>query len=581
MKPLEVIHNPVTLERFQHEVAYRDGRPSDQAVVRYDARVLRSPSALLVVAWLWPDQTFAQDTDPFELAAATTPEEWRTRLGVQVQHALDSAAQAATGHGESIFVDAILRYLMWQADLSEGDVVRLQGGKVDQLAVWVRICRWLHLQFDDRWYISDPARLARRIEHAEWASRRAEELKHVPTRRLRTLSLTPQVTDPVPHVAREVYYAPKGRYGSLYRALAADTRPSPTYGIDEINAILTSNDESPLPPSATTDTSWWAGRGTKTEGRPQVAAWWSAGYRIAEEFGSLAVRREQDDEIQILFDREPTKDECEELSAITSVRFEALPGREEWLENEERIDIGEYWMPDSVSVAVPDLSAPPLLSGYVERPLMAYQPPLDAIEWDPGHKPDAYSAQPRGELGEDAELVALVQLLDAAGEMDREQIVRGLSGADPEARKTYRSDPADSNLDRTREVKSLLTKARRRGLIINRGTNRKPRWVTVGSSADLILQIKQAIDELRSSADQPTIEVPRIGAGNTPPEGFLALTATRLGADAPPHSTDVELAKAIVELAGADWQEKTYVSEDGLLTSNGLQAVRDAIIGAS
>lgn len=580
MKPLEVIHNPVTLERFQHEVAYRDDRPSDQAVIGFDTRVLRSPSGLLVVAWLWPDQTFAPDTDPFELAAATSPEEWRTRLGIQVQHALDSAAQAVTKHGERVSVDAILGYLMWQADLSEGDVVRLQGGKVDQLAVWVRVCRWLHLQFDDRWYISDPARLARRIEQAEWASRRAEELKHVPTRRLRTLSLTPQVTDPVPHVPREVYHAPKGRYGALYRALASDTRPSPTYGIDEINAILTSNDESPLPPSATIDTSWWAGRGTKTEGRPQVAAWWSAGYRIAEEFGSLAVRRDREHEIQILFDREPTEEEREELSVITSVKFEALAGREEWLENEERIDLGEYWMPDSVSVGVPNLSAPLLLSDD-DRPLMTHQPPLDVIEWVPVHERDADGAQLRGELGEDAALVTLVQLLDAAGEMDREQIVRGLSEADREPRDSQGPDPADPNLDRTREVKSLLTKARRRGLVINRGTNRKPRWVTVGSSADLILQIKQAVDERRSSADQPTIEVPRIGAGGAPPEGFLALVATRLGVGAPPKSTDVELAKAIVELAGADWHEATHVSEDGQLTRNGLEAVRDAIIGAS
>ena len=585
MTPAQVAGDPASRTRFQFKVAYRDGRPRDESVVAYDADVLGSRSGLLAVAWLWPDQSFAAGVDPFERAAEVKPEEWSARLGTQVQHAIRVAADAVAGHGEHESVDDILRYLMWQADLSEGDVVRLRDGVVDQLAVWVRVCRCLHLEFDDGWWISDPARLAGRIQQALLASKIADELKHLPIGKLKDLwgRLPPRVDDPVPQLPREVYHAPRGRYRGLYLALAADTRESPKYAIGEMNDVLEGHGEGKLPSSATKDTSWWAGRGTKTEGRPQIAAWWAAGYRIAERFNSLAVNRDRAIELDLLFeDREPTDEEREDLSAITDVTFEALPGRREWLDSQDRVQRGEYRMPDSVSVPVPPLKAPHLLPDHADdRHLMAHQFPVDVVEWAPEPERDADADQPRGKHAEEDELSTLLQLLEAAGEMDREQIVRSLPAASGDGSGAHRPGGAGTDPDRSREIKSLLTRARRRGLIVNRGTNRKPRWVTVGSTGDLVLQIKQILDERRPNDDQPTIEVLKVGPGDALPAGFLAQVAARLGTRVPAQASDVELATAIIEWAGSDWYEDVYTSAEGLLTRDGLEAVRGAILSAT
>lgn len=568
------------------EVAYRGGRPEDPAVVEYDADVLSSPSGLLTVAWLWPDQTFASNVDPFELAAASTPEDWRARLGAQVEHAMRQTSRGLAAYGVDA-VDEIRDYLMWQAELSEGDLRRLAEGRVDQLAVWVRICRWLHLEFDNGWHIADPARLARRIEQARMASRIARRLRDIPASKLRdTWTRLPiDLPDAVPPTPREVYHAPKGRYRSLYQALAEDQRKSPTYAISEINEILTHQGESPLPPSATSDPSWWAGRGTKVAGRPQVAAWWAAGYRIAESYGSLRIHRDNLILETVYEDegREMQADERERLRAITGVTFEALPGRALWLKNADRVEQGEYRMPGDFSVSVPPRDAPPLLSDYVSRALFALDRPTDVIDWVPvpEQEPDTDGPRHVDEHDEDAALTTLINLIEAAGEMNREEIVRSLAKADEEPSVEKPTAIASSREGVSREAKTLLTKARRRGLIINRGTNRKPRWVTTGSCADLVLEIGQVLNERRSRHDQGAIQVPRVGADDTVPAGFLAQVATDLGVVMPADALDVQLARAIVELAGGEWREDMFGTPEGELTRDGLKALSAAVVDSA
>lgn len=579
--PWAVAQDPSLRARFQDEVAYRDGRVRDSVVRGYDASVLGSPSGLVVVAWLWPDQSFASDIDPFDLAATVSPQEWRIRLGAQFEHALWSAARAVESHGHSDAVDDVLSYLMWQADLSEGDVVRLQAGTVDQLAVWVRICRWLHLEFVDGWRIADPARLGERIEHARLARRIADDLKHLPTGQLRSMrrNLSPLLPDPVPRMPQETYRAPKGRYRGLYLALAQDSRQSPTYTIDEINRILESHGEGALPPSATEwPPNWWSGRGTKTEGRPQVAAWWAAGYRIAEEFNGLSVYRDRLGETEILFDRPPTEEEAMRESVITGVRFQSLPGREEWLTNQDRVESGEYRLPESVSVPLAGLSATPLLSDHTNAPLLAPQRPVDVIDWVPDGDNATDEVGEPGVLVTEASLIALVQCLNQAGEMDREQIARCLTAVDtsPVGDDTTAQGCAQ---DGSRAIKSLLTKARRRGLIVNRGTNRKPRWVTAGSTADHVLRIKQVLDERQLTGGHPAIEALRVGPGDSIPQDFLAQVAACVGVAAPADASDVEVASAIIDWAGAQWRTELYVSNDGSLTREGLKVIADAVQG--
>lgn len=577
MKPADVVADPTLLERFQAEVAYRDGRLRDEDVRGYDAEVLNSASGLLAVAWLWPDQSFAPETDPFGLAARMSPTEWRARIAAQLQNVMRAAADAVAAHGGPDFVDDILRYLEWQVELSEGDLVRLGAGEVDQLAIWVRICRSLHLEFSDTWRVSDPARLSRRIEQARLAETIAGRLRGLPVAKLRDLwrALPPRMDDPVSRLPSDVYHAPKGRYRGLYLELAQDERPRPTYSIEDINEILRRHHENPLPPSATTDTSWWAGRGSKTEGRPQVAAWWAAGYRIAESFGMLEVLREN----EILLDSDeyvPTDAEREEWSRITSIRFEHLPGREEWLRNENRTEVGEYRMPERVSIPLPPASAPRLVSAHVDAFLMDHQFPRDVIEWEPAAE-TGVATGPRGfkspldDAKDDAE-VALLELLEAEGEMDREAIVRGLA---EHASGIGGRDGLSSAPQSSRDVKVLLTRARRRGLIVNRGTNRKPRWVAAGSTGDLILQIKQLVDARQE--DLPPIELPRVGPGGAVPSRFLSEVAARLDVAVPADAPHIEVAKEIVRRANRDWSEDGFVSDGNTLTHEGWRAVADAV----
>lgn len=581
MTPTDVVGDPKLLERFQAEVAYRDGLPRGEDVLGYDAEVLRSSSGLLAIAWLWPDQSFAPDSDPFALAARTSPHEWRARIAAQLQNVMQQAAREVAAHGGAEFVDDILTYLKWQAGLSEGDVVRLGKGEVDQLADWVRICRWLHLEFGDNWRISDPARLSRRIEQGRLAHGIAGSLRGLPVARLRDLrkALPTTVNDPVPRLPSEVYYAPKGRYRGLYLELAQDERPRPTYSIDEINEILNRHHESPLPPSATTDTSWWAGRGSKAEGRPQVAAWWAAGYRIAESFGSLEVLRENEILLD-LDDREPTDDERERWSKITSVRFECLPGRAEWRRNEKRMELGEYRMPERISVSLPPASAPRLVSAHVDVFLMAHAFPRDVIGWEPETEVAKESDGFESPLSDpkDAAEVALVEMLEAAGEMDREAIASGMRD---HLTRVMGNHNALSDLQISHEVKVLLTRARRRGLIVNRGTNRKPRWVAAGSTPDLVLQIKQFLNTRHASEDEPLIEVSEFGPGDAVLSGFLAEVASRLDVDVPVDASLIEVAKEIVRRADRVWNEDVYVSGEKSLTREGWRAVAAAVIGGS
>jgi hypothetical protein len=577
MRPADVVADPTLLERFQAEVAYRDGRLRDEDVRGYDAEVLNSAAGLLAVAWLWPDQSFAPEADPFELAARTSSTEWRARIAAQLQNVMRAAAEAVAAHGGPDFVDDILRYLEWQVELSEGDLVRLGAGEVDQLAIWVRICRSLHLEFSDTWRISDPARLSRRIEQARLAETIAGRLRGLPVAKLRDLwrSLPPRMDEPVSRLPNDVYHAPKGRYRGLYLELAQDERPRPTYSIEDINEILRRHHENPLPPSATTDTSWWAGRGSKTEGRPQVAAWWAAGYRIAESFGMLEVRRDNE---SLLHSDEyvPTDAEREEWSRITSIRFERLPGREEWLRNESRTEVGEYRMPERASIPLPPASAPRLVSAHVDVFLMGHQFPQDVIEWEPEAETGVATdprgfRSPLGDAKDDAE-VALLELLEAEGEMDREAIVRGLG----EHSAGVGGRDAESFVPRkSRDVKVLLTRARRRGLIVNRGTNRKPRWVLAGSAGDLVLQIKQ-LAEARHE-DLPPIELPRVGPGGAVPPSFLSEVAARIDVAVPVDASQSEVAKEIVQRANRDWHEDAFVSDGNTLTLEGWRAVAAAV----
>ena len=144
-----------------------------------------------------------------------------------------------------------------------------------------------------------------------------DDLETVERRLPRRLANADQAQEPDRYLAPR----PGGRYWSLYEALASEPRDAPDYTLADLDQVLVDAGEPPLPDSARKDRSWWAGSGTKTEGHPQISAWWAAGYRIR----NLAT--------------DPASDR------VASVGFEALPGRAEWLANPGRITHREYRVP--------------------------------------------------------------------------------------------------------------------------------------------------------------------------------------------------------------------------------------------
>lgn len=563
MTPHDVVADAPRLLRFQNEVAYLDRMWPPDDEMRADTELLGSKVGTLIVAWLWPTEDYRPDSDPFDAALREDQELWKRAIKNQHSAGADDALEAAsravdrcresrrhiaarrfewiiesTAREVSCSVEDAKTHLMWSVPLSQLELERLLDGLTPfPFYVIVRLCEALRLEFTDGWVLDDPRLLARRIELSVRASEIASHL------RLLTLDNLTSVERRLPRGTVDAgqpqdldsYRAPErgGRYSSLYEVLAADERDRPEYTLAEIDRLLLGAGELGLPDSARKSRSWWAGSGVKSEGRPQVSAWWGAGYRV-EHVSTDSVTDE-----------------------VVSIKFQALPGRAEWLADPERTLRREYRPPGDKVRIYPDLATlREDRQADLDERVSALASRFDFEGFRKGISPvlENLAAWRRSYVPDDPDVRDLTAFLESVGEADRFQIERHFS--------QVRNESFDAAW-----LTNLLTKARRQGWTINKGTRKQPRWAAIRFRA---LLIKEIAKNLR-------LEPPAIGPKDAVPVEFLRRVAVAETVDLPStDSSAAQVARRIIESKGGAWQPG-FESADESVTSLGLKAVQDAI----
>ena len=560
MLPDDVAADASGLLRFQNEVAYLDRmQPSDDEV-RDDAEVLGSKAGVLVIAWLWPVELYDPSFDPFDDASAMDQRFWdnavedspsagaaetlklasravdrrrqhRRRVAARRFERIVESTARKLGHDDA---GDLMTHLKWSAPLTQLELDRLLRAQTPfPFRAIVGLCGALQLEFTGGWVLVDPQGLARRVEQSVRASAIAERLDRLTLDNLANVyRRLPRPTDAGRLQGRDSYRAPApgARYSSLYEALAEEGSDQPEYTLAQIDRWLEVGGEKPLPESAR-KRSWWAGSGQKTEGRPQVSAWWGAGYKVR----NIKVDRSSGD--------------------VESIGFEALPGRAEWHADPERTSRREYRAPGPEKVWVyPDLAG---LGGALT--LLAERiKPLASLVDSEGIRAalstlgEAAAAASRSIVPEDPDVRSLTEFLDEAGEADRSQIERHFT--------QVRDEPFDASW-----MTNLLTRARRQGWTVNKGTRKHPSWAATRKRAMLIDAI----------AEKYNLEAPIVDPADPVPVELLRRVATATGT--PSTSTSApQIAREIVESRGGTWRPE-FESADKSVTSLGLEAIDDAI----
>lgn len=562
MNSHDIVASASRLLRFQDEVAYLDRMwPSDDEV-HSDNELLKSKeNGTLIVAWLWPMSDYRPGSDPFDVPLREELELGKQAIDNQrsanTHDALETASRAIDHSRESRrqiparrferFIESIAgevnrtveevkTHLIWSVPLAPLELDRLLAGLAPfPFHVIVRLCDALRLKFTDGWDLDDARLLARRIDLSVRASEIASRLRFLTLDNLMSVEsrLPRRTVDTGQSQDLDTYRAPEvgGRYSSLYEVLAADDRDSPQYSLAQIDQLLLDAGELGLPVSARKGRSWWAGSGTKSEGRPQVSAWWGAGYRV-ENVSIDAFAGE-----------------------VLSIKFEALPGRAEWVANPERTSLREYRPPSPVNVRIyPDAAA---LEGYqadLDEKVSALASRFDYEGFREAISPILVylDALHRSYVPDDPDVLTLTEFLDSVGEADRLQIERQFS--------QVRNEPVDAAW-----LTNLLTRARRHGWITNKGTRKRPRWAALRLRALLLNDI----------AENLRLKPPAIDPKDAVPVDFLRHVAEAV--DLPSSSSSAaEVARSIIESKGGAWQSG-FESADESVTSLGLQAVRDAV----
>lgn len=469
MIPHDIATDNLQLVRFQNEVAYLDRMQPSEDEVRGDSELLNSKDGILIVAWLWPSALYESEHNPFDVASQENQVLWvnaaKQSLDLEAETAFAAASHAfdrrrqrrrhvAARRFEQIVktvaravgcsVEELKVHLKWSLPLTDLELDRLlHWNEPFPFPVIVSLCKALQLEFTEAltWVLVDPQRLGRRIQQSVAASGISGQLRFLTLESLGNVANKVPRGHPNASQAQELdlYRGPQlgGRYSSLYEALAGDERDHPVYTLAEIDQILAEAGEMCLPGSASADRSWWAGTGAKPQGRPQVSAWWAAGYRIRK----VAIS--------------PSSGQ------VTSIKFEALPGRAQWLAIPERTVQREYRAPAPDKVGIyPDIEG-----------LKAALAPLTTAL---ARIPELNLARTKLEarVPEDPNIQHLVEFLDKVGEGNRSQIEHHFN--------QMQDEPVD-----VAWMTNLLTRARRQGWIVNNGTRGQPRWTTAQLATDL------------------------------------------------------------------------------------------------
>lgn len=557
MTPHDVAAENLGRIQFRDEVVYLDRMRPPKDEVDADTELLASKEGVLIIAWLWPSPSYEPGFDPFgadqganqvlqensarhpkpvggekplEAARLTLDRQRRRRLWVAARRFAQIIELTARAVDRS--VEDVETHLEWSVPLTRLELGRLLHGHTPfPFPVVVGLCRTLQLEFTDAWALVDPQRLARNIDQSVRASEILDHLRFLTMDDLESVvkKLPPRrPTNVGPALALDIYHAPKpgGRYWSLYEALAADARDSPDYTLAEIDRLLVDAGEAHLPDSARkSDRSWWAGNGAKAEGRPQVSAWWAAGYRIRKI------------EVDLSSDQ------------VASVGFEALPGRAEWHTNPKRTVQREYRVPGPVKVEIYRHAHDLAVAHLSEWKASDFQAVLTAMA--PAF--ELVKAVSRSLVVDDPDIRHLVEFLDKIGEADRSEIERHFN-------ETLEEPVAAAWMT------NLLTKARRQGWTVNNGTRSRPRWASTRWTAVLMEDIADNLN---------LAEPPAIDRRDGVPLDFLRLVGEAVGVDSV-NSSAPQIARRIIESSGGTWQPE-FESTDKSVTGLGLKAMRDAI----
>lgn len=535
-------------------------RPSDDDL-HTDIDLLRSRHGTEIVAWFWPTADYRANSDPFELAD-TANREFQTELDMSIsavdarleigelvaavdrqreqrrQVAATRFAQIleATANAVSRSAQDVVSHLKWSVQVSSRELEGLLRGLVAfPVSVVVSVCDALQLEFDDGWILADPRRLARRVDHSVRASRIADRLAILTFENLDSVEKRlPRKAEALEVLSQaDSYLAPDpgGRYASLYEYLAKDARVAPHYTLSEIDEVLRRAGELALPESAK-HRSWWAGHGNRAEGRPQISAWWGAGYRVG----------------RVVTDPSTTE--------VVSVEFLALPGRAEWRGDRARSAQRGFVLPgaEKVRIDLTETTTGARRQADLDQKIaaLASQFDFDAFRIAIAPVLASLEALHRAMLPDDPDLRVLTKFLDSVGEANRADIERHLTAA--------RGEAIDAAW-----MANLLTRARRNGWIANKGTRKQSRWAAVRSRQMMLGEI----------ADNLRLDRPKIGPDDPVPLEFFQRVAEAVEVPSD-NASVVQIAQRIVEREGGGWQQ-AYESADGSVTSLGLRALREAI----
>lgn len=436
----DIAADPALAARYLQEVVHMGTVGREQ--LDAEMKLLRAAGADELVAWFWPDRTYAPDFDPFDSEDPRNtrdPEEMRRRIYRDYVWLVTAAAKICGTELKDMF-----KHLWWSFGLDRNRLEAITGEAPDLRAA-ADLRETLHLKFDGTWKIAHPERLALRVKQSKIAmgifiALQVETRGVMPEGALEKWENS--MPRSVPVDTNEAIIAPKvgGRYRVLFEFLAQIESPSPRFSLNELDDKLKTGGEDPLPDSARNDKSWWAGHYTQSQGRPQIASWWAAGYRvrqvITQDAAEADVRR----------------------SEVVAVEFEKLRGQLHRsvgtggrktdvfiLAGSDPVEVMPNKLPDDMPLPDPRSVNPPVITSVLPD--------------------DRYP-----------EIQRLVTILKEEGEADRRRLEQRL-------REQFGLTVTGSALT------NLLTKARRLGSIDNLGSRKEPRWVATDSKGHYMLQI--------------------------------------------------------------------------------------------
>lgn len=401
------------------------------------------------------------------------------------------------------------------------------------------------------WLLMDRAKLAERVDEA------LEELASVSATRatIRKRFNWGEDRSPIPRPG-DTYTAPAPgtRYRSLYEALATITVQAPAFEIDtKALRMRTPTAWVDLPPSAVRDRAWWSGSGRSVTGRPQVRAWWAAG------FGTPKLATNDD-------------------GLVALVQFPSLPGREDWLRKnpvEERLARGRYIVP-------PARNTPYHAALTYDGPSVWHMDneQIRSLRTSLTGASPVVAAQRSGEDNEEA--------TSEVGRSDAEQIdllVTHLRQQGESSRRgietLFATEMASlsDDLDMAKWLPNILAKARRQGLIANIGTRKQPRWVAAGSSAHLAARLSKVLGQGEHGNQSTKVTPPKLAPGEPVPEYLYRDAIHHVFPNLTPEPLPLETP------AVRQWHDQPFLTDAGMsavlagrsLSNKGIEALLTTI----